>query len=501
MNGVLLLAGGLLFAPPLQAGPPPPCDDAVEAAVRRAEAGDLDGATRVLEHARPGCPDHPGLLRELAALRFRQGHGAEAEATVRALLAVEPTSDFGWDLLATLRYLDDDGAGALGAWNRIGRPRVTGTPDPRWGIAAGELLTPAGLRRAERRLEALPSVARARVDWRPAEGGTARIEAALAGHPDHTLSRAHLPAHGVRAAAGLVEVHATDRAGAGERIGLGAAFDRFHREVEGRIDLPVPRDRGASMGLAVRHAVTRVDGDRVERTGVRAMFTPWPGARLHGSTWGGIDRWPRRGTHGGLGAAVGFIAAPGLGFDLEGARWSGGFGMGAASVRVAAPAGDFPREQLGPGWSIRARGGWIGVSEGAPGDLLPRFGDRRSSTYPMRAGGESRPPGNSWLHGGAELIRGRSGPWGVTVGAAAFVDAVRATDSTGLDGGPSTAPDPRPRGAVHVGVGLRLGLPGVDGWLRADGAVDPARGTSRLSLGWAYQRAPGQFGARTPGPP
>jgi hypothetical protein len=36
----------------------------------------------------------------------------------------------------------------------------------------------------------------------------------------------------------------------------------------------------------------------------------------------------------------------------------------------------------------------------------------------------------------------------------------------------------------HVGAGLRLAVPGMEGWLRVDGAVDPATGRGRVSVAW-----------------
>jgi len=93
----------------------------------------------------------------------------------------------------------------------------------------------------------------------------------------------------------------------------------------------------------------------------------------------------------------------------------------------------------------------------------------------MRAAGRVLPDGNAWLHGTVELSRGWAAYPGIIVGAALFADGVRGLG--GEDGRTGS-------GTVHLGSGLRLGIPGADGWLRADWAVDPSSGRSRVSVAW-----------------
>ncbi|CAN5710761.1 hypothetical protein BH23GEM11_BH23GEM11_15550 [soil metagenome] len=147
---------------------------------------------------------------------------------------------------------------------------------------------------------------------------------------------------------------------------------------------------------------------------------------------------------------------------------------------------------MGP--ALRTRTTFIalhGVSPGhAPDDLAPRFGGRRSSTHPMRAESTVLPPGDSWIHGTVEASRGWATPAGIIVGGALFADAVRGLGEAGPAGptgaGGQAAATVR-RGSVHLGTGLRVGIPGAEGWLRADWAVDPSSGRSRVSVAWVGQ--------------
>lgn len=463
----LLLALLLFEGAQLRTPPPPPCDAAVEAAARRGAEGDRAEAMALAEEALRRCPDHASLL---------------------------------WELLGTLRYLDDDPAGALRAWNRAGRPRITevapGLPlDARaLGLEPGSLLTPGRLDRARTRLEALPTVARARVDYRPVEGGGARVEGAVTRHPPHTLGRGDLPAHGLRALGGRLELSASDRLGSGERAVLSGLVDRGFREGALHVKHPVPGAPAAVAAWEVRHQVVRPvagagvgAGERLARTGVRAGFRPPPGglgpfgARLEG--WIGLDRWVGPDgveTGPGAGLRARLDGPAGLALVAHASRWRGGAGAGELGLEVH-PA---------PGWAgieLRAAGSLLARSEAAPADLAPRFGGGPAATHLARGapGGTMTllPPGRHWLHGTAELSRLWPTRGGVALGAAFFVDGVHGLERvpTAWPGGAGAG---EPRGALHPGIGLRAGLPGVDGRLRVDLALDPRAERLRVSVGW-----------------
>jgi hypothetical protein len=483
MNVPLLLFLGTALLAGAPGPPPPPCDLAVEAAVRRAVDGDLEGAAAILEAARVQCPEHVGVVRELAAVRFREGRYPEAEALARRLVELDPGAVFGWDLLGTLRYLDDDPGGALRAWNRIGRPRVEASSADE--LDPGSLLTPASLVQARRRIEALPVVARARVDWRPVSEGGARVDRAVVLHPPHSLTRGAIPGHLARAVGGMLEVGATDRVGKGERLVVLGSLDRDVRSASLALDHPVPGAGGAALRWGVHHRVTGEGDAWIQRSGARLGIVPWPGARVRSEGWIGVDRWPDPGgpgTHGAAGGRLKLDLVPGAELELDGSWWSGGFGRADVTLELSLPAPEQDARRLLPGGAAFVRGGIISTMGRPPADVSPRFGARRSSSHLMRATGWVRPPGDGWLHGSMETTWAQVTSSGLVLGGALFVDGVH-----GL--GPAPPADvapapPAPRSALHPGIGLRLGLPGVDGWMRVDWAVNVADGVQRLSVGW-----------------
>ncbi|TVP45121.1 MAG: hypothetical protein EA350_09955 [Gemmatimonadales bacterium] len=476
----------------------------MEAAVGRAAAGDLAGAGVLLEDALPRCPDHLGVLRELAAVRFREGRRADAEALARRLLVLDPQLEWGWDLLGTLRYLDDDAVAALRAWNRIGRPRLGAVdvvgpagapPSPGTRLRPGSVVTPEDLVRARRRLEAVPTVNRARVSYRPLPGGQVRVEGTVTRHPPHTLTRGVLPAHLARAVGGALRIEAADRAGRGEHITLHGALDRDLREVGLTLALPAPGGAASALDWTANHRVTKLENRRTERTGGRATVRPWPTARTRGSAGFGVDHWPGFGTHAVLEGTAKLDLGRVVALDLGGSWWTGGFGLTEVALGTLVDRSSVPgareavggegADRLAVGPALRSRTTLTAlhgvVPGGTPDDLAPRFGGRRSSTHPMRAAGRVLPPGDAWLHGTVEVTHGWATPTGILVGGALFADAVRGLGSAAGDPGDPGGPGP---GTVNLGTGLRLGVPGAQGWLRADWAVDPSTGRSRVSVAW-----------------
>ena len=501
-----------------------PCDAAVRAAVAQAEAGDLAAASALLEDAAVRCPEHVGVVRELSGVRFREGRLREAEELALRLVVMEPEGAWGWDLLGTLRYLDNDAVGALGPWNRIGRPAVESVEDAATGLRAGQLLTPSSLTRAERRLGALPAVARARVEYRPTPGGGARVLSYVVRHPRHNLTRGSVPAHLLRALGGSLQLLGSNLLGWDERVRLDGSIDRGLRQVELEAMAPPPGGRIAAAGGKLRHTMTTLppppgqpqDPEVIRRSGARLQLRPWPGARLQSEAAAGVDHWSEdgpggagdgpggdgpargrdRGTHAAVEARARADLAPGLGLRLGGAWWSGGFGtwevvLDAARGPGRGPTAGNPRLEAGVG--IRARGGLVARHGEAPFDLVPRFGARASATHLMRAAALLSPSGNRWLHGTLEVTAARSTSLGFLLGGAVFLDGVHGLGDSWADGSriPIGEESARPGSAEmtvktihHVGAGLRLAVPGMEGWLRVDGAVDPTSGRGRVSVAW-----------------
>ncbi len=189
-------------APPVRAGvsqplraPSLPCSPWLERALDLAATNRLDDAAELLTDAAAHCPSEPLRLRELAAVRFKQGRNADAARLAEAYLELAPGDELGWQLLGTARYLTADQDGALRAWNRIGRPlidliRIDGSRSIRFPVISRSLslpnqtmVTPHGLALARRRVADLPALRHASVRFQPVPGGLAEIDAAVVERP------------------------------------------------------------------------------------------------------------------------------------------------------------------------------------------------------------------------------------------------------------------------------------------------------------------------------
>ncbi|MDX1675330.1 MAG: papain-like cysteine protease family protein [Longimicrobiales bacterium] len=294
----------------------------------------------------PSTPLPPSLRDGLDALRA--GRPATAAALAEGYLRATPEDDrhrfIAWQMLASARYTAGDRWAALEAWNRIDEPsvdlvQIRGLEATRYpvavrvtGIRPRTMLTTSGLRRADRRLEQLPAVARARVAYRPLRDGSVTVEARV-------LERRRLP-FGIIDLAGLglgalVNRHADLELGpllpVGERWRLTGGWREARSLAEGAVALPwAPlaavvtvgagwteeryaglRDRTRTWGgatvtrwvtadtrMAVDAGLERWDaGRRLGRVGLSVLWTRWAdrvrlGATVHG--WGGADgRWAR----------------------------------------------------------------------------------------------------------------------------------------------------------------------------------------------------------------
>jgi hypothetical protein len=492
-------------------------------------------APRVLESSLARLPEDPRILEHLAGVRLGQGRLLEAEALATRLVRVQPAGPEGWLLLAAIRYLQDDTRGALEAWSR-GRPLNVGdveirvvphrgtsrgkspdgiAPDPArfTGIVPGEPLTVERLVRGERRLRSLPAAARTRLGYRALPGGQAEVEGAIVLAGRNPFGRSEWLGHGLRLLVGRVHLASADPLGRMERWELNGGIEGSLRSGTLTLAHPAPRTEGVwrwdlqhrvgQYGVAGQgpgdHAT---DGDtRETRTTLGWTHTQWLVATFRGRIQGRVDR-TERGTF--AGASLGGTLLPlheRGSIDAEGSGWirMGGGTASAGEPRGAAPFGRLAiRASLHPvlpplmgapsGWAVR--GGVVAVSSDLPPDLRPRIGSGGRTELLMRArsdldpAGVVRPlyPGRAWLHGGIEYLRPLRSIGGVGIGVGAFADGVRVVASEpGVD-------RPRgPRGAIHLGAGLRARVPGVDGWLRVDWGVDPSDGASRLSAAWVHE--------------
>ncbi len=483
-----------------------------------AEEGDLEGADGLLSRALHRCPEDPEVLGEVAALRFRQGRMDEASGWALRLLELDPGSEWAWDLLGSARYLSDDAPGALRAWNRLGRPvvrevRIQG-PAPGEeggrvreevggaGVAPGQVLTSRRLALALRRLELLPAVADVRMDYRPLPGGEVEVEGVLRFAPDRPLSRNALPAIALRALGGQVVLSAANPLGKLERWTLQGVHEGSLAGGGVTLGMPAPAGPGVvewSLGRSEgRFAASDEEMPlRIRRTGFRWTQAHWIRSDTHISLSGGADRWEGAGTWGSGGAALLFQPPGGAvsaGATGEGwARRDGTPAFGRASLEGGVLHPRNGRSGIVP--EVDLRGGVEVVSREAPADLRPRFGGGRTATHLLRAHSHldrdgtvrAQPLRNAWIHGGAEFRWWWPSPRAllrsVQLGLGTFVDA-----AGGLGGGGVAGPEEP--GAVSLGAGLRARVPGVDGWLRLDWAVDPGTGTSGISAAFVPGMGP-----------
>jgi hypothetical protein len=503
-----------------------PCDDPVETvlrdAVALAEEGQLEGAEAILVPALDRCPHHPRLLGALAGIRFRQGRLADAEALAARLVRVDPGSVYGWDFLATTRYLQDDTRGALRAWShgseRVVRdlevrvlghdgPRevVTG-PDPArlTGLVEGRPLTLGRLVRGERRLVALPAAARARLEYRAQPGEGVSVNGTVVLRPNHPFTNPDLVAHAFRLLGRRVHMVAADPFGRLEQWDLSGTVEGSLHGGGVALSHTAPGGFGVWRWVA-DHEVGRygrpgLDGSfREERTTVAWSHADWFTAALKGTAHARIDVRPGRGTFAGGGLAwallppsarstlgaegTGWVRLLGAGDPAQNPRQESRYGR--FEVRGSFHTPDPERHATRTGLGVQ--GGFAAVSRGIAPDLLPRIGAGGNVSLLMRArsdldgDGVVRPlfPGTAWAHVGVELVRpvGSVGP--VAIGVAAFADGVKV-----LSPDRRTADPPARRGAVHLGTGMRARIPWTDGWLRLDWGFDPADRASTFSAAW-----------------
>lgn len=487
---------------------PDACSASLDAAVLAARGGELEVAERNLVAAGERCADRAAVTVELAALRFQQRRYREAADLASSVLTDRPDRTDAWDLLASSHYLLADGDGALRAWNRIGRPRndltridgLRATPfqvvNRAVGIGAGELVSSESLGRARRRVGALPTVLRTRVDYRPVRGGDVEVQASVMERPVLPLSVGDLLVHGMRALAdSRLRVDVANALRVGEAWLVDWVWQRARRAVELGL---AAADAFRAGGLWQLHAADRTFTYRLAALAVDSSGTApvqrethaaatmsvsdWVSGALHWQVTGSLEGWSGRGAFAGVLAQVQLrswhdrVALR----VRRGGWWSIG-GSDAfhtlnlqAEVRSATvPA---PSE-----WS--ARGGLAVASDNAPRTRWTGAGNHFGTDALLRAheliDGDGITKGAFFgprlVHAGVELRRWLRPLGPVQLGGAAFVDAATVRPLAGYVAA---------RTAFDVGAGVRLRFAGRAGAIRADAALGVTDGAAALSLGW-----------------
>lgn len=473
---------------------PMPCAPWLDRALDAAGRGQLDEASRLLAEARRACPAEPVVLRELAAVRFKQTRYAEADTLAAAYVAEASTDAHGWDLLAASRYLAGDRDGALNAWNHVGRPtvdlvRIAGLRHVRFrevaaamAIPAGTVFTPSRLGRARRRVAELPAFRRAAVDYRPIDDGMVEVQANVAERPLVERPERLLIAGAVRAAAqGEVTIDIASPTGAGELVTGTARWIAARPRAAFRLDMPfrvgLPGvlglegawDRyrmaldstGAALSNETRRSATVTFGAWATanvRPSVGVRYERWSGARDYLAAFAGTefraagDRLALRASaeHG---FSLSATTPPSYGRAAARALWASSLGLGRAA------------------WSVRL--GVDAVSSQTPLGAWPVAGSNLAWAIPLRAHTwtddgrlAARSVGRVMAHGGLSGDHPiyRMGP--IVIAAGLFLDGARIA---------MPADASRSRFYLDAGGGLRVGI--ADGRLGVV-RIDVARGVA-----------------------
>jgi hypothetical protein len=400
--------------------------------------------------------------------------------------------------------MQDDVAGALGAWNRIGKPRIDsvrieGLTRTRYSLVAdalnlptGSLLTPDRFRRAARRLAELPDTASARIGFRPESDGFGALDVAIV--------EPSVQPHGVtewaaRAAHAAVEreiaVAAPGTTGQGEE--WSAAWRWWSNRPRVEVAFAAPRT-GALAGVwrveaSWERQTFRGDSQSIshdvpiqeDHAHGGLSVADWLTSNLRFDINAGVDSWngARRAVSFG-GALEQRALGDRLSIDAEASAW---LPLGATNrFEAAAIRTKFQSADAAVGTLGTLTGGIEGVSEAAPMGLWPGAGDGHARApllraHPLLSGGiiTGSVFGRRLAYGSGELQHW-VGSWPARIGIAAFVDIARVSGRAS-----SVARDAF---QMDAGGGLRFKAPGQKGTLRVDVGRGIRDGAMALTVGW-----------------
>lgn len=470
------------------------CTAMVDESVRLAGAGDLDASRVLLGLAADTCPRDPAPWRELAGLHALKSEWPDAAADAREALARDPRDEHAIRILATSLFLQDDPAGALAAWNRVGEPvidliRIDGLTRTRYAIAARALglqpkapLTSAALARAGRRLDQLPAALASSVSYRPGTSGRTNVDAAVVERPLAPVTPVPLVAIGLRALTDRELAVALGSVTGGGEVWT-ASWRWWRQRPRVAFGLAAPSWFGGVWNLQAfddrQTYGTAADETEEHRRGVSLALSDWVTARVRLEAGAGIDRWRGRGTSFVTSAAVVFRGSDDrTSLELRGAALAGDVRTWSISARSEWRSSARNEGQVWVGGAGYDRAGdaaplalWPGAGTGTGRDVLLR-------AHPLLRDGVIRDAvfGRTLQHANVEWRHWRQGgKTPLRYAPALFIDVARA--------GRGAAFTDR-RLHTDAGAGLRIALPGA-GVLRLDVAKGLRDGETTLSFGWA----------------
>ena len=493
-----------------------PCDRALASAVAEIRVSGLDAADGIFEGLQSRCPTLSEPISELAGVRFAQRRFDDAATLAERAIDRNPTDAYAWDVLGSSRFVRNDLGGALQAWNRVDKPRfdsvrIQGLAHTRYALVAQMLgLTPGALldqeryRRAERRLEQLPGILSARIDYRPQSDGLAIVDVAV-------LERPRTPSGalgwGSAAAHALVnrEVEMLVPGWSGQGEMWMASWRWWEERPRVAFAFTAPR-AGAWPGVwrvegfqeTQTYAAT-IPGSRLRETRMHAGVgvTDWITSKVRYELTAGADSWEQ--------GRKSFST----GVTLE-RRWfgdrlavSGAFQNGlqlqaaAKTSGLARPPDEGGFRSLALHTAVRsstASNGFVHLADlhtevasgSSPLALWPGAGDGHGRpsllrAHPLIDGGviDGLAFGRRLVALNLESRRWLERPAIARIGLAAFADLVKAGARL-----PGAVGDPF---QVDAGVGLRLRIPGQDGTLRVDVARGLRDGRQAITIGYTLE--------------
>lgn len=471
----------------------PRCQSMVEDGIDKAGRGDKAAARAAFEAASAACPDAGAPWRELAGLAALDQDWAAAAEHARRAVAADREDEHAWRILATAEFVRRRDLEALAAWNALGEPKVDlvdiqGLRQTRYmvvanaiGVQPRELLTPAALRLAQKRVRDLPAVATARVTFHPVENGRAQVDATVVERPRLPRGYPALFALGIGAAVNHdVATSFVNVSGGGDSVEVAWRWWEHRPRIGAAYSAPGPG--GVWRIEAFRETQTFGSVTRFEetRTSVGAVVGNWLTPRLRFAGGAALDRWRDRGrTVSGSGRIELWPAIDRLRVDAGLRGWTGsGENFAAADVRTQWRS---TLASIGPVWIAGA--GYQAATTSAPASLWPgadtgHARDVLLRAHPLLEDGvvESGIFGRRVAFANVELQRWLEPKRGglLRIAPALFVDFARAT--RGL-------PDSDSRLHVDAGAGVRIALLGF-GVLRADIARGLRDGRTAFSVGW-----------------
>ena len=462
------------------------CDQVIAEGVKAAQANQLDAAERILTSAL-SCPGG-AAARELGGVRVLQRRWGDAADLAQAALADAPQDAYAWRLLATARFVQEDRAGALEAWNQVGEPTVDlivldglrrtrhAAVERMLSVRTGQTLTSGAFARAQRQLSELPAATATRLDYVPVRAGLAELRGAV-------VERALFPARpavwvgiGLSAAVSReVRVTTGSLSGGGERVSAAWRFWPGRQRIAVGVHAPAPW--GGVWGVAAageRQPFTQAV-PAARRVSARVTTADWASGRLRWDVAVGMDRW--RGTSV-YGVAEGGVRLRSLDERVDArigaSSWIGGDRFATTLARIRLQSSTVRR-----GFVAQAAAGTEWASSVVPLDLWAAGDTGHVRDMLMRAHPVLEDGGLRVDRVGRVVVTGSvEGQhwWPVrslaALAAAVFVDAGRT--ALRLEG--------RARNDLDVGIGARFAIPVVPGIFRVDLAKGLADGATALSF-------------------